>query len=113
MKMPVAIEMMSAPFTLAKDEKWIIPIVLGLFLLLTLFGAVQLRMDEGNKRRFQKKMKVSALLWLACEVFWQLYGADSAFPLGPVTGILFLYALSETLVYGAYLLAKKKKTAAR
>ena len=54
MKIPVSIEMLSAPFTLAKDEKWIIPIVLGLFLLLTLFGAVQLRMDEGNKWRFQK-----------------------------------------------------------
>ena len=47
MKMPIAIEMLSAPFTLAKDEKWIIPIVLGLFLLLTLFGAVQLRVSEA------------------------------------------------------------------
>ena len=34
MKMPIAIEMLSAPFTLAKDERWIIPIVLGLFAVL-------------------------------------------------------------------------------
>ena len=53
MKMPIAIEMLSGPFTLPKDEKWIIPIVLGLFAVLIFFGAVQLRMDEGNKWRFQ------------------------------------------------------------
>ena len=112
MKMPIAIEMLSAPFTLAKDERWIIPIVLGLFAVLIFFGALQRRMDEGDKWRFQKKMKVSAICWLACEVLWQLHGADSTFPVGPVTGIMFLYAVSEALVYGVYLLAKKKKTAA-
>lgn len=112
MKMPIAIEMLSGPFTLPKDEKWIIPIVLGLFAVLIFFGAVQLRMDEGNKWRFQKKMKVSAICWLACEVLWQLHGADSTLYLGPVTGIMFLYALSEALVYGVYLLAKKKQSAA-
>ncbi len=112
MKMPIAIEMLSGPFTLPKDEKWIIPIVLGLFAVLIFFGAVQLRMDEGNKWRFQKKMKVSAICWLACEVLWQLHGADSTLYLGPVTGIMFLYALSEALVYGVYLLAKKKRSAA-
>lgn len=112
MKIPIAIEMLSGPFTLPKDEKWIIPIVLGLFAVLIFFGAVQLRMDEGNKWRFQKKMKVSAICWLACEVLWQLHGADSTLYLGPVTGIMFLYALSEALVYGVYLLAKKKRSAA-
>ena len=112
MKMPIAIEMLSGPFTLPKDEKWIIPIVLGLFAVLIFFGAVQLRMDEGNKWRFQKKMKVSAICWLACEVLWQFHGADSTLYLGPVTGIMFLYALSKALVYGVYLLAKKKRSAA-
>ena len=112
MKMPIAIEMLSGPFTLPKDEKWIIPIVLGLFAVLIFFGAVQLRMDEGNKWRFQKKLKVSAICWLACEVLWQLHGADSTLYLWPVTGIMFLYALSEALVYGVYLLAKKKRSAA-
>ena len=112
MKMPIALAMLTGLFTLAKDERWIIPIALGFFALLSLIGAVQLRMDEGDKWRFQKKMKVSAICWLACEVLWQFHGADSVFPLGPVTGILFLYVLSEALVYGVYLLAKKKKAAA-
>ena len=33
-------------------------------------------------------------------------------PLAPLTGIVFLCVLSEALVYGVYLLAKKKRQAA-
>ena len=47
-------------------------------------------------------MKVSALFWLACEVFWQFHGVDSTFPVGPITGILFLYLMIQALVYGIY-----------
>ena len=57
-------------------------------------------------------MKVSALFWLACEVLWQFHDADSTFPVGPITRILFLYLMSQALVYGIYCLIRKKKTTA-
>lgn len=57
-------------------------------------------------------MKVSALFWLACEVLWQFHGADSTFPVGLITGILFLYLMSQALVYGIYCVIRKKKTTA-
>ena len=53
-----------------------------------------------------------ALCWLACEVLWQLHGESSALYFAPLTGIVFLCVLSEALVYGVYLLAKKKRQAA-
>ena len=59
-----------------------------------------------------KKIKVTALCWLACEVLWQLNGEGSALYFAPLTGIVFLCVLSEALVYGVYLLAKKKRQAA-
>ena len=45
-------------------------------------------------------------------LLWQLHGEGSALYFAPLTGIVFLCVLSEALVYGVYLLAKKKRQAA-
>lgn len=44
-------------------------------------------------------------------MLWQLHGEGSALYFAPLTGIVFLCVLSEALVYGVYLLAKKKRQA--
>lgn len=82
MKIPVALTMLASPFSLPHDERWILPIALGFFTLLTVYFT------------------------------WRLHGADSTFPVGPITGILFLYLMSQALVYGIYCLIQKKKTTA-
>ena len=82
MKIPVALTMLASPFSLPHDERWILPIALGFFTLLTVYFTWRLKTDEGDKWLFRKKMKVSALFWLACEVLWQFHGADSTFPSG-------------------------------
>lgn len=112
MKIPVALTMLASPFFLPHDERWVLPIALGFFALLTVYFAWQLKKEEGSKWRFRKKMKVSVLFYLACEVFWQFHSADSTIYLAPVTGYLFLYVLSELLVYGIYRAIRKKKTMA-
>ncbi len=111
MKAPIAFTILSSPFTLSHDERWILPLFLGFFALLAVCFAWRLKTEEGDKWRFQKRVKVSALFWLACEVLWQLHGADAAIYLAPVTGIAFLYALSAALVYGVYRLMKKTAAA--
>ena len=93
MKIPVALTMLASPFSLPHNERWVLPIALGFFTLLTVYFT-------------------SALFWLACEVLWQFHGADSTFPVGPITGILFLYLMSQALVYGIYCMIQKKKTTA-
>lgn len=112
MKLPIALAILASPFSLAHDERWILPIALGFFALLTVYFTWRLKTEEGDKWLFRKKMKVSALFWLACEVLWQFHGADSTFPVEPITGILFLYLMSQALVYGIYCLIRKKKTTA-
>ena len=112
MKIPIALTMLAGPFSLPHDERWVLPIAFGLFVLLTVFFAWRLRMEESGKWRFRKRMLLAAILWLTCEVLWQLHGEDSTPYFAPVTGILFLCALREALVYGVYLLAKKKRSAA-
>ncbi len=109
MKIPVALTMLASPFSLPHNERWILPIALGFFTLLTVYFTWRLKTDEGDKWLFRKKMKVSVLFWLACEVLWQFHGADSTFPVGPITGILFLYLTSQALVYGIYCLIKRRK----
>ena len=109
MKLPIALTMLASPFSLPHDERWILPIALGFFTLLTVYFTWRLKTDEGDKWLFRKKMKVSALFWLACEVLWQFHGADSTFPVGPITGILFLYLMSQALVYGIYCVIQKRK----
>ena len=86
MKIPVALTMLASPFSLPHNERWVLPIALGFFTLLTVYFTWRLKTDEGDKWLFRKKMKVSALFWLACEVLWQFHGADSTFPVGPITG---------------------------
>ena len=112
MKIPIALTMLAGPFSLPHDERWVLPIAFGLFVLLTVFSAWRLRMEESDKWRFRKRMLLAAILWLACEVLWQLHGEGSTLYFAPVTGILFLCALSEALVYGVYLFEKKKRSAA-
>ena len=102
MKIPVALTMLASPFSLPHDERWILPIALGFFALLTVYFTWRLKADEGDKWLFRKKMKV----------LWQFHGADSTFPVGPITGILFLYLMSQALVYGIYCVIQKKKTTA-
>ena len=50
--------------------------------------------------------------WVLPFALWQLHGEGSALYFAPLTGIVFLCVLSEALVYGVYLLAKKKRQAA-
>ena len=61
MKLPVALTMLTSPFSLPHDECWILPIALGFFTLLTVYFTWRLKADEGDKWLFRKKMKVSAL----------------------------------------------------
>ena len=96
MKIPVALTMLASPFSLPHNERWVLPIALGFFTLLTVYFTWRLKTDEGDKWLFRKKMKVS----------------DSTFPVGPITGILFLYLMSQALVYGIYCMIQKKKTTA-
>ena len=37
MKIPVALTMLASPFSLPHDERWILPIALGFFTLLTVY----------------------------------------------------------------------------
>ena len=83
MKTPIALSMLLSPFSLLHDERWVLPLALGLFVLLAVFSAWRLKTEEG-----------------------------SALCFAPLTGIVFLCVLSEALVYGVYLLAKKKRQAA-
>ena len=112
MKTPIALSMLLSPFSLPHDERWVLPLALGLFALLAVFSAWRQKTEEGDKWRFRKKLKVTALCWFACEVLWQLHGEGTALYFAPLTGIVFLCVLSEALVYGVYLLAKKKRQAA-
>lgn len=57
MKIPVALTMLASPFSLPHDERWILPIALGVFTLLTVYFTWRLKTDEGDKWLFRKKMK--------------------------------------------------------
>ena len=83
MKTSLALSMLLSPFSLPHDERWVLPLALGLFALLAVFSAWRLKTEEGSALYF-----------------------------APLTGIVFLCVLSEALVYGVYLLAKKKRRAA-
>ena len=83
MKLPIALTMLASPFSLPHDERWILPIALGFFTLLTVYFTWRLKTDEGDKWLFR-----------------------------PITGILFLYLMSQALVYGIYCVIQKKKTTA-
>ena len=83
MKTPIALSMLLSPFSLPHDERWVLPLALGLVALLAVFSTWRLKTEEG-----------------------------SALCFAPLTGIVFLCVLSEALVYGVYLLAKKKRQAA-
>ena len=83
MKTPIALSMLLSPFSFPHDERWVLPLALGLFVLLAVFSAWRLKTEEG-----------------------------SALCFAPLTGIVFLCVLSEALVYGVYLLAKKRRQAA-
>ncbi len=112
MKIPVALTMLASPFSLPHDERWILPIELGFFALLAVYFAWQLKAEEGDKWIFRRKMKVSALFYLVCEAAWQFCSECAEIPVAMVTGILFLYLMSQALVYGVYWLIKRKKTTA-
>ena len=66
MKIPVALTMLASPFSLPHNERWVLPIALGFFTLLTVYFTWRLKTDEGDKWLFRKKMKVSALLHAKC-----------------------------------------------
>ena len=113
MKIPIVLSMLASSFSLPHDERWVLPIALGFFALLTVYFTWQLKADEGDKWRFRKKMKVSALFYLACEAAWQLCSECAEIHVALITCILFLYLMNQALVYGIYcVIRKKKKTAA-
>lgn len=41
-------------FSLPHDERWVLPLALGLFALLAVFSAWRLKTEEGDKWRFRK-----------------------------------------------------------
>lgn len=49
MKIPVALTMLASPFSLPHNERWILPIALGFFTLLTVYFTWRLKTDEGDK----------------------------------------------------------------
>jgi hypothetical protein len=55
MKTPIALSMLLSPFSLPHDERWVLPLALGLFALLAVFSAWRLKTEEGDKWRFRKK----------------------------------------------------------
>lgn len=55
MKLPVALSMLASPFSLPHNERWILPIALGFFTLLTVYFTWQLKAEEGDKWLFRKK----------------------------------------------------------
>ena len=112
MNIPVASTMLASPFSLPHDERWILPIALGFFTLLTVYFTWQLKAEEGDKWIFRRKMKVSAFFYLACEIVWQFCSECAEIYVAMVTDILFLYLMSQALVYGFYWLIKRKKTTA-
>lgn len=112
MKIPVALTMLASPFSLPHDERWVLPIALGFFALLTVYFTWQLKAEKGDKWIFRRKMKVSALFYLACEAAWQFCSECAEIPVSMITCILFLYLTSQALVYGIYCLIRKKKTTA-
>ena len=112
MKLPIVLSLLASPFSLPHDERWVLPIALGFFALLTVYFTWQLKADEGDKWRFRKKMKVSALFYLVCEAAWQFCSECAEIPVSMVTCILFLYLMSQALVYGIYCVIQKKKTTA-
>ena len=112
MKLPVALAVLASPFSLSHDERWVLRIALGFFTLLTVYFTWQLKAEEGDKWIFRRKMKVSALFYLACEAAWQFCSECAEIYVSMVTCILFLYVLSQALVYGIYCVLRKKKTTA-
>ena len=112
MKIPVALTMLASPFSLAHDERWILPIALGFFTLLAVYFPWQRKAETGDKWIVRSTLTVSALFYLACEAAWQFCSECAEIPVSMVTGILFLYLMSQALVYGIYCLIRKKKTTA-
>lgn len=47
MKTPIALSMLLSPFSLPHDERWVLPLALGLFALLAVFSAWRLKTEEG------------------------------------------------------------------
>ena len=43
MKTPIALSMLLSPFSLPHDERWVLPLALGLFALLAVFSAWRLK----------------------------------------------------------------------
>ena len=112
MKIPVALTMLASPFSLPHNERWILPIARGFFTLLTVYFTWRLKAEEGDQWIFRRKMKVSAFFYLACEIVWQFCSECAEIYVAMVTGILFLYLMSQALVYGIYCVIQKKKTTA-
>lgn len=52
MKIPVALTMLASPFSLPRNERWILPIALGFFTLLTVYftrgGSKRTRATSGS-----------------------------------------------------------------
>ncbi len=55
MKLPIALTMLASPFSLPHDERWILPIALGFFALLTVYFTWQLKAEEGDKWIFGER----------------------------------------------------------
>ena len=65
MKTPIALSMLLSPFSLPHDERWVLPLALGLFALLAVFSAWRLKTEEGDKWRSTLR-RSQALCFCAC-----------------------------------------------
>lgn len=55
MNIPVALTMLASPFSLAHDERWVLPIALGFFALLTVYFTWRLKTDGATSGSFGRK----------------------------------------------------------
>ena len=113
MKIPVALTMLASPFSLPHNERWILPIALGFFALLTVYFTWRLKTDEGRQVALSEENEgVGALSGLHAKCSGSSTVRIRRFPSGRSRAILFLYLMSQALVYGIYCVIQKKKTTA-
>ena len=54
MKTPIALSMLLSPFSLPHDERWVLPLALGLFALLAVFSAWRLKRRRATSGALEK-----------------------------------------------------------
>ena len=63
MKTPIALSMLLSPFSLPHDERWVLPLALGLFALLAVFSTWRLKTARARRSALRRSQ---ALCFCAC-----------------------------------------------